>query len=62
MEYWYLKWWDQKIDAFVYPYWEGRRHTIFQRGRLKREIPRHTEGVDELAKKICKDPDIPFSK
>lgn len=25
MEYWYLKWWDQKIDAFVYPYRETNR-------------------------------------
>lgn len=41
---------------------EGKRHTIFQRGRLKTEIPRHTEVVDELAKKICKDLDIPFSR
>jgi hypothetical protein len=39
---------------------EGRRHSIYQRGRLKTEIPRHNEIVDESAKKICKDLDIPF--
>ncbi len=31
-----------------------------QRGRLKSEVPRHNEVVDELARKICKDLDIPF--
>ena len=39
---------------------EGRRHSIYQRGLLKTQIPRHTEIVDELARKICKDLDIPF--
>ena len=39
---------------------EGRRHSIFQRGPLKSEVPRHREVVDELARKICKDLDIPF--
>jgi len=39
---------------------EGKRHTIFQRGFLKTEVPRHIEIVDELARKICKDLDIPF--
>ena len=38
---------------------EGRRHTLYQKGRLKTEIPRHTEIVDELARKICRDLDIP---
>jgi len=41
---------------------EGRRHTIYQRGRYRTEVPRHTEIVDELARKICKDLDIPFVK
>ena len=39
---------------------EGSRHCIFQRGRLKSQVPRHAEIVDELARKICKDLDIPF--
>jgi len=39
---------------------EGRRHSIFQRGLLKTQVPRHSEIVDELARKICKDLDIPF--
>jgi len=39
---------------------EGRRHTIFQKGTLKTEIPRHIQIVDELARKICKDLEIPF--
>jgi hypothetical protein len=39
---------------------EGRRHTIFRKGLAKTEVPRHNEIVDELARKICKDLDIPF--
>ena len=39
---------------------EGSRHSIYQRGSLKSEVPRHKEIVDELARKICKDLDIPF--
>jgi len=39
---------------------EGKRHSIFQRELFKTEIPRHNEIVDELARKICKDLDIPF--
>jgi len=39
---------------------EGSRHTIYQKGVLKTEIPRHNEIVDELARKICKDLNIPF--
>ncbi|WP_084605046.1 type II toxin-antitoxin system HicA family toxin [Desulfonatronum thioautotrophicum] len=39
---------------------EGSRHTIFQLGRRKTQVPRHVEIVDELARKICKDLDIPF--
>lgn len=37
---------------------EGRRHTIFARGKLKTEIPRHVEIVNTLAKKILKDLEI----
>jgi hypothetical protein len=39
---------------------EGRRHTIMERGGLKSQVPRHTEIVDELARKICKDLGLPF--
>ncbi len=39
---------------------EGTRHTIYKKGVLKTEIPRHTEIVDDLARKICRDLDIPF--
>ena len=39
---------------------EGSKHTIFQKGQLKTQIPRHNEIVDELARKICKDLGIPF--
>jgi len=39
---------------------EGRRYSIYQRGVLKTEIPRHTEIVDDLARKICKDLNLPF--
>ena len=39
---------------------DGSRHSIFQRGNLKTQVPRHNEIVDELARKICKDLDIPF--
>jgi predicted RNA binding protein YcfA (HicA-like mRNA interferase family) len=41
---------------------EGRRHSIYQRGKRRTEVPRHTEIVDELARKICKDLDISFSR
>jgi len=41
---------------------EGRRHSIYRRGRYRTQIPRHTEIVDELARKICRDLDIPFVK
>ncbi len=30
------------------------------KGDLKTGVPRHNEIVDELARKICKDLDIPF--
>ncbi len=39
---------------------EGRRHSIYQKGKHRTEIPRHTEIVDELARKICRDLDISF--
>ncbi|WP_155302149.1 type II toxin-antitoxin system HicA family toxin [Desulfosarcina widdelii] len=39
---------------------EGSRHTIYQKGMLKTQIPRHNEIVDELARKICKDLGILF--
>jgi predicted RNA binding protein YcfA (HicA-like mRNA interferase family) len=39
---------------------EGSRHSIYAKGRLRTEIPRHQEIVDELARKICKDLEIPF--
>jgi len=39
---------------------EGSRHTIFVLGERKTQIPRHIEVVDELARKICKDLEIPF--
>jgi hypothetical protein len=44
------------------PLREGRRHSIYRRGKYKTQIPRHTEIVDELARKICKDLNIPFVK
>ncbi|MGM0665299.1 MAG: type II toxin-antitoxin system HicA family toxin [Thermodesulfobacteriota bacterium] len=37
---------------------EGRRHSIFIKGHLKTQVPRHNEIVDELAHKICKDLDM----
>ena len=39
---------------------EGGRHSIYERGYLRTQVPRHNEIVDELARKICKDLDIPF--
>jgi mRNA interferase HicA len=41
---------------------EGRRHSIYRRGRYRTQIPRHTEIVDELARKVCRDLNIPFVK
>ncbi len=41
---------------------EGKRHSIYQRGIYKTEVPRHNEIVDILARKICKDLDIPFMR
>jgi len=48
----------KKNGAFLLK--EGRRHTIYQKGTLKTQVPRHVEIVDELARKICKDLEIPF--
>ena len=48
----------KKYDAYLLR--EGKRHSIFQKGMYKTQIPRHIEIVDELARKICKDLDIPF--
>ena len=39
---------------------EGKRHSIYQKENLKTEVPRHSEIVDELARKICKDLGISF--
>ena len=39
---------------------EGRRHSIYQKGKHRTAIPRHSEIVDELARKICRDLFIPF--
>jgi hypothetical protein len=39
---------------------EGRRHSIYRKGKYRTQIPRHAEVVDELARKICKDLNIPF--
>jgi mRNA interferase HicA len=41
---------------------EGGRHSIYQKGSFKTLVPRHTEIVDELARKICKDLEIPWVK
>ena len=41
---------------------EGRRHSIYGKGKYRTEIPRHNEIIDELARKICRDLDIPFIK
>jgi hypothetical protein len=41
---------------------EGRRHSIYQKGNFKTLIPHHTKIIDELARKICKDLDIPWVK
>ena len=41
---------------------EGRSHSIFQRGHLKTEVPRHNEILDELARKICRDLNVPYTR
>ena len=50
----------KKHDAILIR--EGGRHSIYQRGEYKTEVPRHNEIVDELARKICKDLKIPFMR
>lgn len=47
-----------QYDAFLLR--EGSRHTIYQLAHRKTQVPRHSEIIDELARKICKDLDIPF--
>ena len=39
---------------------EGSRHSIYRIDQKKTQVPRHSEIVDELARKICKDLDIAF--
>jgi mRNA interferase HicA len=39
---------------------EGRKHSIYKRDEFKTQVPRHVDIVDELARKICKDLNIPF--
>ena len=47
-----------KLSApYFYP---TLKSAIFQKGQLKTQLPRHNEIVDELARKICKDLDVPF--
>jgi hypothetical protein len=41
---------------------EGKRHTIMGKGRLRSEVPRHNEIVDQLAMKICRDLNISFTR
>jgi len=42
----------KKNGAFLLK--EGRRHSIYQKGTLKTQVPRHIEIIDELAMKIAK--------
>ena len=39
---------------------EGARHSIYQLNGRFTAVPRHAEIVDSLARKICKDLEIPF--
>lgn len=39
---------------------EGSRHTLYALGTAQTQIPRHSEIVDDLARKICKDLGIKF--
>jgi mRNA interferase HicA len=41
---------------------EGLGQSIYQRGKYRTEVPRHNETIDELARKICRDLDIPLIK
>lgn len=40
---------------------EGKKHTLYWKPSNKKttSVPRHTEIVNELVRKICKDVDIP---
>ena len=42
----------------AYLFREGRKHSIYAKGNLKTEVPRHTEIGDRLAMKILKDLEI----
>ncbi len=39
---------------------EGGKHSIYGRKGATTAVPKHTEVMDKLARKICKDLDIPF--
>jgi predicted RNA binding protein YcfA (HicA-like mRNA interferase family) len=39
---------------------EGSKHTIYELGNDATQVPRHTEIEDKLARKICRDLNIPF--
>lgn len=39
---------------------EGGRHSIYKCGDRKTQVPRHSEIIDQLARKICKDLEIPY--
>ncbi|OGH62252.1 MAG: addiction module toxin, HicA family [Candidatus Lindowbacteria bacterium RIFCSPLOWO2_12_FULL_62_27] len=54
-----IKWLRENGAEFVR---EGRRHTIYRKENRFTEVPRHREIVDILAKKICKDLQIPFRR
>jgi mRNA interferase HicA len=41
---------------------EGGGRSIYQKGKYRTAVPRHNEIVDDLAKKICRDLGLPFSK
>jgi hypothetical protein len=50
------------VDNGAFLLREGRRHSIYAKGRLRTEIPRHNEIIDELCRRICRDLDIPFPR
>jgi mRNA interferase HicA len=50
------------VDNGAFLLREGRRHSIYAKGRFRTEIPRHNEIIDELARKICRDLGIPFPR
>lgn len=41
---------------------EGRKHSIYGRKGAMTAVPKHAEIMDKLARKICKDLDIPFMR